>query len=138
VLRLLRWFRNLLTVRIPGVVLRVLSALRSVLLRSLYAFKIFDEYDRAVSLTNIALMVCLFKLATMEAPDLEHLGILIAGLAAYQMKRASRSKVQVTEQRIAELEAATKRVPELEAELKRVSDRVVQVDNRVKGREGLR
>lgn len=46
------------------------------------------DFDGNVSLTNIAVIVSIVKLATAPTPDFAAVGALLASLASYQTKRA--------------------------------------------------
>lgn len=124
-------FRNSVNAGISGMLLRA----RRAFVELLTFLRVVDAHDRTVSLTSVTLMVAVAKLATMDKPDMEHLGILIAGLAAYELKRRAKVSSVVSEERIGALETATKAIGALEAGAKATAEKLAHVDNRVKARE---
>lgn len=101
--------------------------------RALAWARIVDSHDGMVSLTNCVLIVATVKLAMLANVTMEHLGALLIAMSAYAWKAQRRTKLLVTEERIAAAEAEVAKVAELAAETKRLSDKVVHFDNRLKG-----
>lgn len=65
----------------------MLEKLRKFVVRILVFFRVVDEHDNNLSITNIALLIALAKLAVTPTASLTDAGALIAGLSAYSYKK---------------------------------------------------
>jgi hypothetical protein len=89
--------------------------------------RLVDEHDKLLSLTNLALIVCIVKLAWLHNVSLPDLGAFFLGLLSYSWKRHGKAQAVVKEERIAALETLTDGLDTLK-------QKVVALDNRTKGR----
>lgn len=103
--------------------------------RLLTFLRLVDAHDQGFSLTNAAVIVCVAKVAMHADPSITELAALMASLLAYQGKRMSRAKVQVTAERINQIEKAVGIANEAYSGLRALSDKVTHMDNRIKTRE---
>lgn len=60
--------------------------------RILVWLRLVDKHDGMLSLTNVALMLGLFKLATLQTFTLTELSAFLGCLGLYQLKQARRAK----------------------------------------------
>lgn len=84
------------------------------------------SYEGQLSLTSVALYVCLGKLVFTKEPTLVELGALILALANYAHKRAVNSKVQVMEAEVERAEAVD--MAQLKAELDTLKQQVFMLE----------
>lgn len=91
-------------------------------LQLLTFLRLVDQHDGLVSLTNLALLVAIAKIATTQALGMEDLGLLIAGLLAYAGKKAQFAKTQRDE--------GAGATAELEAKLEALDTRVAGAEDK--------
>lgn len=84
------------------------------------------SYDGQLSLTNIALYVCLGKLLFTKEPTLVELGALILALANYAHKRQVNSKAHAQELEVERAEAVD--MTQLKAELDTLKQQVFMLE----------
>lgn len=87
-----------------------------------------------VSLTNVAFMVCIYRLATTDAGPID-LAALVGVLAAYAHKRVSSTKAAATAERLTALEAkaaaAVDAVAGVASDVKEQGERLLRLDNKL-------
>jgi hypothetical protein len=67
------------------------------LTRILTFFRLVDEHDGNISLTNVALIVCTFRFITAPAASITELAAVLATLTNYTAKKVINSKAKETQ-----------------------------------------
>lgn len=57
------------------------------ILKVLVFFRICDDHDNSLSITNLAMFVVLYKLATVTTTSVNDLGTLLVALSGYNLKK---------------------------------------------------
>lgn len=65
----------------------MVSKAKDLLHRTLVFFRIVDPFDKNVSITNIALILTLYKLAVTESTSLVDVGAVMVSLSNYSIKK---------------------------------------------------
>ena len=65
----------------------MLDKIKALLCRILVFFRVVDPFDNNISITNIALIITLYKLATVEQASMVDVGAVMVSLSNYGYKK---------------------------------------------------